>query len=217
MFMGMEVRLRQVLFCGCVLLLVGGTANAGSIKCWTNNEGVRECGHTVPPEYSQKRIEILNERGVVVKIKDAAKTEAELKEERRLARLKKEQEQREAERRRQDYILLNTFTTERDLRLSHEGKLDVINGLIEISQGNIRNLQGKLAKIQKKIANYERTGDKAPDTLFDEMDNLKSQIRSKNEFIKEKKHAIEEINRKFEADLKRFRELKGIKPATTAE
>ena len=28
-------------------------ASAG-IKCWTNDDGVRECGNTVPPKYAQK-------------------------------------------------------------------------------------------------------------------------------------------------------------------
>jgi hypothetical protein len=30
------------------------TADA-AIKCWTNKEGVKECGDTVPPEYAQLR------------------------------------------------------------------------------------------------------------------------------------------------------------------
>ena len=35
------------------LLALPPMAGAG-IKCWTNNDGVRECGNAVPPEYAQQ-------------------------------------------------------------------------------------------------------------------------------------------------------------------
>ena len=34
-------------------LTLSGTAQA-RMKCWTNNEGVRECGNSIPPEFAQK-------------------------------------------------------------------------------------------------------------------------------------------------------------------
>ena len=58
------------LVCLLSLLFVSPASLAGSIKCWVNKDGVRECGYTVPPEYSQQRIEIMNQRGIVVEVKD---------------------------------------------------------------------------------------------------------------------------------------------------
>ena len=63
-----------------LLLSANPLSLSAAIKCWTNNDDVRECGHSVPPEYSQKRIEILNERGIVVSVKEAAKTKEQLAE-----------------------------------------------------------------------------------------------------------------------------------------
>ncbi|MGW8227457.1 MAG: hypothetical protein ACWGOW_01080, partial [Gammaproteobacteria bacterium] len=79
------------LVCMLSLLLWPTATMAGSIKCWTNKDGVRECGAVVPPEYSQQRVEVMNERGIVVDVKEAAKTKEQLAEEARLAKLKQEE------------------------------------------------------------------------------------------------------------------------------
>jgi len=47
-------------------------ASAG-IKCWTNDDGVRECGNTVPPEYAQKSHRELTGEGITVSTTKRAK------------------------------------------------------------------------------------------------------------------------------------------------
>lgn len=193
---------------------------AGSIKCWTNEEGVRECGTAVPPEYSQQRIEVINERGMVVDVREAAKTkeqlEAEKREAARLAKLKEEESRRREEQRMRDVILLNTFTTERDLEISYDDKIKAIRGIIEITNTSTRTLNENMKYAQKKAANYERAGEKPPKEVFEEMDSLKRQIKENDKFIAQKEEEIKALKQKYEADLKRFRELKGITPADTA-
>jgi hypothetical protein len=194
---------------------------AGSIKCWTNKEGVRECGTAVPPEYSQQRIEIINERGIVVDVREAAKTkeqlEAEKREAARLAKLKEEESRRREEQRMRDMVLLNTFTTERDLEISYDDKVKAIRSIIEITNNHTHNLNENLKDVQKKAANYERAGEKPPKAVFEEMDNLKRQIMENDKYIAEKEGEINVLRQKYEADLKRFRELKGITPPDTAK
>ena len=52
------------------LLLSGALAtpfaNAG-IKCWTNKDGVRECGNAVPPEYAQQGHTVKDKQGLTRK------------------------------------------------------------------------------------------------------------------------------------------------------
>ncbi len=203
--------------CLITLLLPASAAMAGSIKCWTNKDGIRECGYSVPPEYSQKRIEIMNERGIKVGVKEAAKTKEQLAEEARLEKLKQEELRRQEERRLQDSILLNTFTTERDLKISYDDKIEVIKGIIEITNGNTRGLRENLKTAQKKAANYERAGEATPENLLTQMNNLERQIQDNEKFITKKESEINDLNLKYEADLKRFRELKGIKPTNAAK
>ncbi|MDH3947369.1 MAG: hypothetical protein OEU74_00245 [Gammaproteobacteria bacterium] len=204
------------LVCLLSLLLAAPATMAGSIKCWINKDGIRECGYTVPPEYSQQRIEIMNQRGIVVEVKEAAKTKEQLAEEARLAKLKQEELRRQQQARLRDTILLNTFTTERDLKISYDNKIAVIMGHIDITNTGARSLNQNLKDAQRKAANYERAGEKPPENLLEEMNSLKRQIKDNDTFIARKMQEIKALNSQYEADLKRFRELKGITPTDTA-
>jgi hypothetical protein len=183
-------------------------ADAGLISCWTNDNGVRECGTSVPPEHSQKRIEIVNERGLVVKVIPAAKTKEQLAEEREAARIQKELEEQRKERTRQDTILLNAYTTERDLILARDNNLKAVEGQIEISRGNLRVLKDNLAQFQKEAANYERSGKKPPEKLLKNIEETKVQIQTKQNYVNIKQKEKDEMQARYEKDLKRFRELK---------
>lgn len=195
-----------------LLFLAGPSAHAGAIKCWTNNEGTRECGQSVPPEFSQQRVEIINERGIVVEVKEAAKTKEQLAEEARQKELMKIQQRRQKEQKRRDLILLSMFSTERDINLARSNRVDAIKSLIEITNGNTKTLKENLGAVMTKAADYERAGESPPNELLDDMRNLKRQIADNNDFVEKKLKDIDALDKRFEADLKRFRELKGITP-----
>ena len=205
------------LLCLISLLIAAPATMAGTIKCWTNKDGVRECGAAVPPEYSQQRVEVINERGIVVEVKEAAKTKEQLEEEARLAKLKQEELRRQEEARLRDTILLHTFTTERDLKISFDDKIDVNKGIIDITNNGTKTLRKNLREVQKKAANYERAGEKTPERVFEEMNSLQRQIKDNDEFIARKQEEINVLKQQYEADLKRFRELKGITPTEAAK
>ena len=190
---------------------------AGSIKCWTNKDGVRECGYSVPPEYSQQRIDIMNERGIKVDVKEAAKTKEQLEEDARLAKIKQEELQLQEEARLRDTILLNSFTTERDIKISYDDKIEVVNGIVEITNSSTRILQQKLQAVEKKAANYERAGETTPKDVLNQINSLKRQLKDNDKFIAQKEGEIKVLKQNYEADLKRFRELKGIKPTNSAK
>ncbi|MCW9025267.1 MAG: hypothetical protein OQK73_11410 [Gammaproteobacteria bacterium] len=196
-----------LLVLGCYFLLLPNV-HATKIKCWVNSDNVRECGSVVPPEYSQQRIEILNERGIIIEVKDAAKTKEQLEEEARLARIEEAKQRRIAEQKRKDQILLQTYTTERDLKLSNDSKVDAIKSIIDITNSNTRSLQKNLEKLQKQAADYERSSLATPKPLLNDMDDLLRQINDNNDFIEKKDTALEIMDRKFKRELRRFRDLK---------
>ncbi len=192
------------------LLSVSFQASAALIKCWENNHGVRECGTVVPQEYSQKRIEIINDRGLIVKIVEAAKTKAQLAKERERKRAQKEREDRRKERARLDTILLNTYTTERDLLLAKETNLKGLDGQVEISKGNLRVLEEILVLLRQRAADYERSGKKPPKNLVEEIGETKQQINTKIKHIALKIGQKDKMAERFDKDLKRFRKLKHL-------
>ena len=115
------------------------SAQAGKIVCWKNNEGIRECGNSVPPEFSQKSVERKSAMGVTLEKTDRAKTAEELEKRRaeaeRLRVAKAEQERIDTEPKRKDLVLLQTFTTEEDLKLARDGKVARI--VVDATKGTL--------------------------------------------------------------------------------
>ena len=189
-------------------LIVTQNSHAKNIMCWQNKQKIRECGGTVPPEYAQQRIEILNEQGMVVKVIEPRKSKADL------AREAREAEKKEAidERRRQDMILLQTFTTEQDLLDSRDKKVASLEGTISIANGNLRILSNNLEQLQKQAANHERAGSAIPKQLVADIDSVKNQIAENEKYLAGKQKAHADILDKFADDLQRYRQLKQVKP-----
>lgn len=210
----MEMRLSKPVFYTLVIMLIPFNSVLAEIKCWHNKDNVRECGQAVPPEYSQQRIEVINNKGITVKVYPAKE---ELDEIRRQKKLKEAEERKKAAKRRQDLILLQTYTTENDLLLAKKQNLQAIDAIIELTGGNTNVLKNDLKELEKNAADFERSGEKPPAQLINDMDNLKRQIKDNEEFIEKKKLAKQQTSDKFDADLKRFRELKGIKSGEKKE
>jgi chromosome segregation ATPase len=181
---------------------------AGTIKCWKNAEKIRECGRVVPPEFAQGRIEILNSQGQVIKVYDRVLTKEERKEAKRIAKLKKAEERRKKESRKRDVILMMTFSTEKELTIAHQNKIEALQGILKLTQTNNDHLDEKLTAIQKQLANYERAGEKAPPRLYENMHTVKSKIQSNNKSMESKQLQIKDMNTQFESDLQRYKELK---------
>lgn len=199
---------RYILYLTLPLILLSVRPAYADIKCWYNDQNIRECGALVPPEHAHKRIEILNENGMLIKVIEAAKTEKELAAEREA---KREQERLAAiakEQARLDNILLSTYTTERDLLIARDNNLKAIDGIIDISRGNLRLLQDTLAHTRKRAADYERGGKQAPQKLIDEMQQLHEIIEEKKKYIEQKQKEKNKVAARFAKDIARFRKLK---------
>lgn len=193
---------------GLMLIFSAQYVHGATINCWRNNLGIRECGSVVPPEYSQQRIEVINERGVVIKVIEAAKSPEELAQEREQKRLQEAEEAVRKEQARLDAILLNAYTTERDLILARDNNLKSAKGQIDISKGNLRILQTSLDEMQSRAANYERGGKQPPESLVKEIEALKKQISQKSASIENQESNLKIMEERFESDLQRFRQLK---------
>lgn len=188
----------------------------GAIKCWTNKEGVRECGNVVPPEYAQQETRTVNERGVTIEVKERAKTAEELEaeratkeaEERRIAEEKKRLEEQAG----YDNMLLSTFTTEQELIASRDRATGAIDATIEITGATINTLNRKQDDLKKRAAALERAGSPLSTELKEDMASLEKQIQEKKDYIEYKKREKGQLLEKFDMDLKRYRELKGVRP-----
>ena len=200
-----------------VTFLISQPVMAAKFKCWTNSDGVKECGSYVPAEYSQKRIETRSDSGRVIEVKDRAKTKAELAEIARLAKIKEIEDAKIAEQKKKDDILLKTFSRERDINMLRDSKIRVIEGIVTVTNSNNKALKKKLEKLQKRAANFERRGKKPPESILEDIKLIENRLNKNKKSIDGKRNEQDIIRKKFEKDLQRFRTLKGIKEPEKAK
>ncbi len=197
-----------------LLLIVTMNANAG-FKCWTNNEGIRECGNSIPPEYAQKRSSTFSDSGIKKGVQERAKTDEELALEREQRKKDKElQKQRELERLAQqsyDRVLLATFLSPEEIIDAKDRKVAVIDGYIDLARVSITKLKQLYEEERKKAANIDRRGKKIPDDITEAINSFQEQISDKEKFILTKQEEKAELIKKYAMDYERFKALKGIK------
>lgn len=195
---------------GCGLALPFSAQAA--FKCWTNKDGVRECGNAVPPEYAQQKSETMDERGLTIDVQERAKTEEELAQERKKAeeerQRKAEEEKRRKEQEAYDRVLLSTFLSEKEIIDARDRKLAAIDGSIEITRITIDKLKDDLAHERKRAANLERKGKTIPENVKESIESMERQIEDKESYIQSREDEKQKLREKYARDLERFRELK---------
>lgn len=196
-----------------VTVLLPTDASAG-IKCWTNSDGVRECGHTVPPEYAQKSHREMSDTGVTVGTTDRAKTGEELRTHReetaRLAAEEAEKARLIRERQAKDRVLLSTFTTEKDLALAHKGQVAAIDIRIDHTERILNQLEKSLEQLHAQAASLERSGKTITPELKGKIGKVERQLQDSHRFIEKRRLQKAELASQFAEDLDRYRELKGL-------
>ncbi len=205
----------QAAITGAALLGVAALpslAAPAAIKCWTNKDGVRECGNVVPPEYAQQGHEELNRRGIVVEERERAKTPEELEAERREAERRAAEAQRLRRQAAEDRVLLDTFSSVDDMILTRDGKIQSLESQIRLTQNQIEKLEKNLEDAIAAAAEQERQGRKPGPEIERNIDEIREQIARKRAFIDDKRAEQDNVRRQFEVDIARFRALKGAGP-----
>lgn len=184
--------------------------SGGHIKCWHNKDGVRECGNAVPPEYAQQGTETKDKHGVTIGETGRAKTLEELEAERAANKAKEQEADTVRKRAAQDRVLLDTFATEDDMVLTRDGQIAHLESQIHLVESHIVKLQKNLDQMIERAAETERRGEKPTDEVVRNIDNVRNQLADNHKFIDTKHTEQDVIRARFEADITRFRELKGI-------
>lgn len=180
-----------------------------AIKCWTNKDGVRECGNAVPPEYAQQGHEQLNKRGIVVDEQERAKTEAELEVEREAAAEAAAQAERDRLQAEKDRVLIDTYSSVDDLELTRDGRIDSIEGQIKLTESQVEKLRKNLDEIIATAAELEREGRKPSEKVQQDIDNVNQQIARKQAFIDGKRREQDQVRTDFAEQIARFKAIRG--------
>lgn len=188
-------------------LVVVSTSAQARIKCWENSDGVRECGKTIPPEYSQQSHEEISSQGVTVDRTERAQTEEERLEEERLAAIQAKEDAIKAEKAAQDKILLETYSNIDDIQMTSDGKIAALESTIKLANKRNEKIQANLDKDTATAAAAELAGKQPADDLIKDIESLERQIKNNDKFIVDKRLEQEQIRKEYAEKIVRFEQL----------
>jgi hypothetical protein len=199
---------RNILPLLCLLGIVHSPAALAGMYKWVDENGEVHYSDRVPPEEVKQEREVLNEQGMTVKVYERAKTPEELAEAKRQRAIQEEEERKAAEQAKKDQVLMATYTNEEDMINTRDGKLDSIEGLIQLTERRIESMQKRLAELTDDAASYERSGKPVPQVLTRQIDNIRKQTAENKTFIITKQEEQQIIREQFDRDIARFHELR---------
>jgi len=186
-------------------------AQAGKLYKWVDENGQIRYGDRIPPQYARKSNETLNQQGITVDRKEAAKTPEQIAAAQRLEEARQAAERVQQEKDRKDRILLDTFTNEDEMVLTRDGKIEAIEAIIRVTNGRTQKLKLRLSELKTRAANIERSGKPVSDKLNAEISETRQQIAQNFTYVKSRNSDQQLIREQFEVDIARFRELQAEK------
>ena len=195
-----------------VIMFSSFTVQAKMYK-WVDEEGQMHFGDRIPAKYQVKAHQELNERGVTMRHQEAAKTPEQKAEERRLEKDRKRAEQIRKKQQQRDRVLLDTYTTERDLIVARDSRIDAINSQIHLAESIIKDSNDKIDSMEKRVTQIKASNRDVPLDLFQRIESEKQQVGVQSTVMGNHKKRRDEIATQFNGYIKRFNVLKAEQKA----
>jgi chromosome segregation ATPase len=188
------------------LLLLGYSPWVPAVELYryVNDEGSTVIDYQVPPEHVKKGYEVLNDKGVVIRVVPRELTAEEQKEADARARL---EAQAEAEQRRLqewDESLMLRYSTIEDIEAAQERALMDLRIRVSILKSNKHSLKQQIENYQAQAAELERMGRPVDVQRLQAIEDLQSEIAATDRAIADRQVEIAGVNEAFESDIARF-------------
>ena len=205
--------MRFTLFTLSVVLFSGSFSAQAKMYKWVDDDSQIHFGDKVPEKYLVREHDELNDSGVVIKHMQAAKTAEQKAEERRIEYERKKAAILEKQKKQRDRVLLDTYTTERDLIVARDSRLEAVDAQIQLANTIISDSNKKIESMEQQVIDILASNREVPQDLYQSIDNEKEQVAVQS-MVKEnhEKHR-DEITTQFNGYIKRFETLKAEKKA----
>jgi hypothetical protein len=175
---------------------------------WVDETGQVHYGDSIPPQYQKKEHKELSDEGLTLKTKKAMPTAQQLEIQRVQLAEQKKKEKLVKEQRQRDRVLLDTYTTERDLIAALDARIEAVDSQIQLSQSIIADAQNKLDSSEKLVESLKAQGRKVPPTLYEKIKGEKKSLAINKRVADGHIDKRAKISEQFEGYIARFRELK---------
>ena len=187
-------------------------ANA-AYKC-VDERGVTHIGDVPPPGCANVVMYEILPSGKVLRTIDPTPTEEQLRKRREDFDRAKAAIRDEADQKRKDMALINTFSTEKEFDVVRDRNIEPLKSRIAMAQDRIKAIDKRSKELEEELEFYKAGKSKtkakeAPPQLTGDLIRLKTERTSLEGSITKSENEIETLKVKFDIDKRRWVALKG--------
>jgi hypothetical protein len=184
-----------------------------AFKC-VDEKGVTHIGDTEPAACANVMMYEISRSGMVIRAIEPTPTPEQLRAKQEAAEKQKEAARAAAEQKRKDLALLSSFSSDREFDVARERNVEPLTGRIRNSQERIKAVDKRIKELEDEMEFY-KAGKKAgtktrepPPVLVEVLSRTRHEKESLEKGIAANEREIEVLKGKFDADKKRWLELK---------
>ena len=189
-----------------------GIGSAGAAFKCVDAQGKTHIGDTPPPGCAAVMMYEVTPTGKVIRSIEPTPTPEQAKALQIEAERKREADKIVAEQKRKDMALLATFASEKEFDVARDRNIEPIKGRIASAQDRIKAVEKRQKEIEDEMEFYKAGKSKkaggVPHNLTDDLKRVTAEKTALVGSITGYEKEIEEIKVKFEADKKRWIDLK---------
>jgi hypothetical protein len=172
----------------------------GRIVKWVDEKGVTHYGDSIPPQYSGRDSNELNQQGRIVKRNKAGDPQAN--------KVAAEETKVSVEQQRHDNALLAAYTTEQEVDLARDRNLQMDEAAVGGLNQRMNNAKDRLAATKKIADGFNQRKKPIPPDITQNLEKNQAEIAKIETQIAEKQQSMDATRQRFEKDRQRFIELK---------
>ena len=178
-----------------------------------DTKGQQLFSDSMPPGCTGQDTEVLNAQGTVLRVIEGDQTRAA-----RLSREATETTERKLKQERalRDRMLLETYLSVEDIERLRDQRLELLVAQHRATEQTVVNMRERQSRLETQIARFKPYSEKPnapplPDHLAEDMVNTVNSLHVYQESLAKNLTEQADVKASFSADIKRFKELKGIK------
>ena len=191
------------------LLIQSPSANAAALnKCVDDKGRTQYYDKVLPLECQGKATVEMSSRGVVKKKNEVAEGPMSVEEQAK----RKAEEQKAIDAKRRDTALTSTYATEKEIDLARERNVQPVELIIKGIEPGLKTAQSRLDGLRKQAVDAEKAKSPMLAAIKEDVAISEKEVKRIQDDLANRKKDLENIKARFEADKKRFQELKQGKP-----
>jgi uncharacterized protein DUF4124 len=180
---------------------------------WVDKNGQVHYGDSIPAEYSEQDRDVLNKQGVKVGREEGIITPEEAAVKAAEDRAARDEQKRKL----RDRVLLQTYQSVQELEVLRDNRLDLVDAQLTIQEQSLSNLRAQRVQIERIAARYapvnrDPSAEPMPDEIARDLERSATDIDTQQENLEKRRQERENIRQNFEADIKRYQELRAVRP-----